>query len=85
MCGRVHAEFSIAHKDTADYTGESQPDSPFASMIGGGVKVGVDAASNPIMRYPTLAPALIVVGSMMLKVLKEIEWDKTLRSTFPPS
>jgi AGZA family xanthine/uracil permease-like MFS transporter len=49
--------------------------SPLASMIGGGVKVGVDAASNPIMRYPTLAPALIVVGSMMLKVLKEIEWD----------
>ena len=41
--------------------------SPLASMIGGGVNVGMDTAANPIMRYPTLAPALIVVGAMMLK------------------
>ncbi|KXB07548.1 hypothetical protein AKJ51_00970 [candidate division MSBL1 archaeon SCGC-AAA382A20] len=27
--------------------------------------------------YPIIAPALIVVGSMMLKSLKGIEWDDT--------
>jgi AGZA family xanthine/uracil permease-like MFS transporter len=49
--------------------------SPLASMIGGGVAVGTDAAGNPILRYPTLAPALIVVGAMMLKVVRELEWE----------
>jgi AGZA family xanthine/uracil permease-like MFS transporter len=43
--------------------------SPLAAMIGGGVKVG------PAVLYPTLAPALIVVGSMMLKTLRELKWD----------
>ena len=43
--------------------------SPLASMIGGGVKVG------GAVLYPTLAPALIVVGSMMLKPLRELKWD----------
>ena len=50
--------------------------SPLASMIGGGVAVGVDAHNNPIVRYPTLAPALIVVGAMMLKVVRELPWDE---------
>ena len=27
------------------------------------------------MRYPTLAPALILVGAMMLKALRELQWD----------
>jgi AGZA family xanthine/uracil permease-like MFS transporter len=49
--------------------------SPLAAMIGGGVAVGVDAGQQPVLRYPTLAPALIVVGSMMLKILRESEWD----------
>ena len=49
--------------------------SPLASMIGGGVQVGLDATGNPIIRHPTLAPALIVVGSMMLKVVRELEWE----------
>jgi AGZA family xanthine/uracil permease-like MFS transporter len=49
--------------------------SPLASMIGGGVSVGADAAGNPILRYPTLAPALIVVGAMMLKAVKELQWE----------
>jgi AGZA family xanthine/uracil permease-like MFS transporter len=44
-------------------------------MIGGGVIVGTDANQGPILRYPTLAPALIVVGSMMLKVIRELAWD----------
>jgi len=43
--------------------------SPLASMIGGGVKVG------QTVFYPTLAPALIVVGSMMLRPLRELQWD----------
>jgi AGZA family xanthine/uracil permease-like MFS transporter len=43
--------------------------SPLASMIGGGVKVG------QAVIYPTLAPALIVVGAMMLKPLRDLRWD----------
>jgi AGZA family xanthine/uracil permease-like MFS transporter len=43
--------------------------SPLASMIGGGVKLG------GAVLYPTLAPALIVVGSMMLRPLRELHWD----------
>ena len=38
--------------------------------------VGTDATGNPILRYPTLAPALIVVGAMMLKVVKDLEWEE---------
>jgi adenine/guanine/hypoxanthine permease len=47
--------------------------SPLASMIGGGVKAGT--ANSSVTLYPTLAPALIVVGSMMLKVIREFNWD----------
>lgn len=47
--------------------------SPLASMIGGGVEVST--ANGSVVRYPTLAPALIVVGSMMLKVVREFNWD----------
>jgi AGZA family xanthine/uracil permease-like MFS transporter len=47
---------------------------PLASMIGGGVTLDPGAA-NPAIRYPTLAPALIVVGSMMLGVVRELKWD----------
>ena len=47
--------------------------SPLASMIGGGVLVG--AGNESVVRFPTLAPALIVVGSMMLKVVRELNWD----------
>jgi adenine/guanine/hypoxanthine permease len=47
--------------------------SPLASMIGGGVEVST--ATGSAVRYPTLAPALIVVGSMMLKVVREFNWD----------
>jgi len=50
--------------------------SPLASMIGGGVTVGTDASNHPLVRYPTLAPALIVVGAMMLKAVRELKWDE---------
>jgi AGZA family xanthine/uracil permease-like MFS transporter len=49
--------------------------SPLASMIGGGVSIGTTETGDPILRYPTLAPALIVVGAMMLKVVRELEWE----------
>jgi len=47
--------------------------SPLAAMIGGGVQVST--ANGSVTHYPTLAPALIVVGSMMLKVVREFNWD----------
>jgi len=49
--------------------------SPLASMVGGGVVIGTDAGNNPVVRYPTLAPALIVVGALMLKVVRELQWE----------
>ncbi len=49
--------------------------SPLAAMIGGGVRVGTNSGNQAAMLYPTLAPALIVVGSMMLKVVRELNWD----------
>ena len=49
--------------------------SPLASLVGGGIEVARDAASNPVLRYPMLAPALIVVGSLMLKVARHLPWD----------
>ncbi|MGE5327207.1 MAG: NCS2 family permease [Deltaproteobacteria bacterium] len=51
--------------------------SPLASMVGGGVIAGTDANQNPIVRYPTLAPALIVVGAMMLKAVRDLKWEDT--------
>ena len=49
--------------------------SPLASLVGGGIEVARDAANNPVLRYPMLAPALIVVGSLMLKVARHLPWD----------
>ncbi len=46
---------------------------PLVGMIGGGVVVG-DAGGIPIIRYPTIAPALILVGSMMMRTVREIDW-----------
>jgi AGZA family xanthine/uracil permease-like MFS transporter len=49
---------------------------PLASLIGGGMEVGRDAANHPILRYPILAPALILVGSMMLPIVRKLPWDE---------
>ena len=49
--------------------------SPLAFLVGGGIEIGRDAADNPILRYPILAPALIVVGSMMMKIVRHFPWD----------
>ena len=50
--------------------------SPLASLIGGGIEIGRDAANSPILRYPILAPALILVGSMMLQIVRQLPWDE---------
>jgi AGZA family xanthine/uracil permease-like MFS transporter len=42
---------------------------PLARMIGGGVQVEGGTA------YPTLAPALILVGAMIIRSIRELEWD----------
>lgn len=44
--------------------------SPVASMIGGGYEV-----SKGVFLYPVIAPVLIIIGSMMLKGVKNIRWD----------
>jgi AGZA family xanthine/uracil permease-like MFS transporter len=48
---------------------------PLVMMVGGGVKVGVYAWGDPILRYPMIAPALILVGAMMVRTLRAINWD----------
>ena len=49
--------------------------SPLAQMIGGGVPTSLDAQGNEILRYPMLAPPLILVGSLILKSLKDLNWE----------
>ena len=45
---------------------------PLAQMVGGGYEI-----SEGVYLYPIIAPALIVVGSFMLPLASNIEWDKT--------
>lgn len=45
---------------------------PLAQMVGGGYEV-----EKGVFLYPVIAPALIVVGSFMLPLAANIEWDKT--------
>lgn len=42
---------------------------PLVKMVGGGVAVG-----NGVTLYPIVAPALILVGVMMMEGVKEIHW-----------
>ena len=44
--------------------------SPLAQMIGEGYK-----SASGLMLYPTVAPALIVVGAFMMRNVGRIEWD----------
>ena len=43
---------------------------PLVKMIGGGVDAG-----NHVTLYPSVAPALILVGVMMMQSVREIRWD----------
>ena len=44
--------------------------SPLVRMIGGGVVVG-----NNVTLYPIIAPALILVGALMMESVRRIPWD----------
>lgn len=43
---------------------------PLLKMIGGGIEI-----SEGIILYPVIAPALIIVGTYMMKNVKHIPWD----------
>jgi AGZA family xanthine/uracil permease-like MFS transporter len=43
---------------------------PLVRMIGGGLDAG-----NHVTLYPSVAPALILVGVMMMQTVREIRWD----------
>jgi AGZA family xanthine/uracil permease-like MFS transporter len=47
--------------------------SPLAQMIGEGYR-----SASGLMLYPTVAPALIVVGAFMMRNVGRIEWDNPL-------
>jgi len=53
---------------------------PLVEMVGGGVKVGEYAWGDPILRYPMIAPALIAVGAMMMRAMREVQWDDITES-----
>ncbi len=46
--------------------------SPIVAMVGGGYQL-----SGTVTLYPVIAPALIVVGIMMLRNVRYIKWDDT--------
>ncbi len=48
---------------------------PLVSMVGGGVPVPAASGGPLVIRYPTIAPALIVVGSMMMRTALDIDWQ----------
>jgi AGZA family xanthine/uracil permease-like MFS transporter len=43
---------------------------PLVRMIGGGYQVG----SGPLL-YPVVAPALVLVGTLMMREVRRIDWD----------
>jgi AGZA family xanthine/uracil permease-like MFS transporter len=49
--------------------------SPLVKMIGGGYSAG----GGPVL-YPVVAPALILVGTMMMAGVRSIDWDDTTES-----
>ena len=48
---------------------------PLVQMVGGGIVVGQYESGAPILRYPMIAAALIVVGAMMMRAIRQIDWD----------
>ena len=45
--------------------------SPLVSMIGGGYDAG-----DGLVLYPVVAPALVIVGTMMIRSVRLIDWDE---------
>ena len=52
---------------------------PLVRMVGGGVVVGW-LGRDPIIRYPMIAPALIIVGSLMMRAIRDLNWDDVTES-----
>ena len=48
---------------------------PLVQMVGGGVKIGQYGPGDPILRYPMIAPALIIVGAMMMRAIRDVAWN----------
>jgi adenine/guanine/hypoxanthine permease len=48
---------------------------PIANMIGGGYRV-----SEGYFLYPVIAPAMIIVGAMMISSVRNIDWDNYLEA-----
>lgn len=47
---------------------------PVVEMFGSGVNVA-PAGVAPMVRYPVIAPALILIGVYMIPVIRRIDWD----------
>ncbi len=47
---------------------------PLVRMIGGGVNLA-GPGEAPVLRYPMIAPALIAVGAMMMRAMREVDWE----------
>lgn len=54
--------------------------SPLVTTIAGGVPAG---GGTPVVFYPVIAPVLILIGSMMMSGLREIDWKDPARA-IPP-
>jgi len=50
---------------------------PLVEMIGGGYNINPDPDGIPILKYPVIAAPLIIVGSLMMKGLKAVDWEDT--------
>jgi len=48
---------------------------PLVEMVGAGIAVGTYPSGAPILRYPMIAPALIIVGAMMMRAMRDVDWD----------
>jgi len=54
---------------------------PMVSMIGGGiaveqtVAVGEATHTMTVLKYPLIAPALIVVGALMIRTIRQLDWE----------
>jgi AGZA family xanthine/uracil permease-like MFS transporter len=47
---------------------------PLAEAVAGGVNVAASGA-EPVLRYPMIAAALIFVGGVMMRAIRDIDWD----------
>ncbi len=53
--------------------------SPMVEMIGAGVNVAPEGAAA-VLRYPVIAPVLMVIGAMMLATVRRVDWEDHLEA-----